>query len=245
MKISVTHFMMAIALGCVASGPARAQAALTDSVPHITVVGHAHVDVPPDYAILSLAVVTEKPTATAAAAANAQAAQTVIDTIKAQGIDPHDVKTSEVSLTPVYDTVTDAVGHSSGQKLRDYQARNGLTVRVRAIDKAGALAARLIDSGANEFQGISFGASHEDEIYVKLYDAAMRDALHAAKAYLPAAGVSLGRVLAIAPNEAGNYQPAGFARAMVAGAPEANVPIAPGTLGYDSEVRVTWELVAP
>lgn len=242
MKIFAVRLMMAFVLACAASGMARAQAALTESVPHITVIGHAHADVAPDYAILSLAVVTEKPTATAAATANAHAAQTVIEAIKMEGIDPKDVQTSEVSLTPVYDTVTDAVGRSSGQKLRGYQARNGLTVRVRAIDKAGTLAARLIDSGANEFQGISFGASHEDEIYAKLNDAAMRDALRAAKAYLPAAGVSLGRVLEIAPNDSGSYQPRVFARTMAAAA-EASVPIAPGTLSYDTQVRVTWELV--
>lgn len=244
MKAFAPRLLMVLVCGCQVPAVARAQAALTDSVPHITVVGHAHADVAPDYAILSLAVVTEKPTATAAAAANAQTAQAVIDAIKAQGVDSKDVQTGEISLTPVYDTVTDAVGHSSGQKLRGYQARNGLTVRVRALDRAGALAAHLIDSGANEFQGISFGASHEDEIYAKLYDAAMRDALRTAKAYLPATGASLGRVLEITPNEMGGYQPRGFAKAM-APAPEVSVPIAPGTLSYDAAVRVTWEISQP
>ncbi len=69
----------------------------------------------------------------------------------------------------------------------------------------------------------------------------MRDALLIAKDYLPAAGVSLGRVLEIAPNDHGGIAPRVFARAM---APAADVPITPGTLSYDSQVRVTWELVA-
>ncbi len=234
---------LALFLALLVPGAASAQAALVDSVPHIVVVGHAHTEVAPDYAVLSLAVVTERPKAAAAAAANAEAAQAVIDAIKAQGIDPKDVQTSEVSLNPVYDNVSDAIGSGTMQKLRGYQARNGLTIRVRAIDKAGALAASLIDKGANEFQGISFGYSHEDEVYAKLYDAAMRDALRSAKAYLPAAGVSLGRVLEIAPNDEGGYRPRVFATAAPAFAREAAVPIAPGTLSYDSQVRVTWELV--
>jgi uncharacterized protein YggE len=223
-------------------GAASAQAALVDSVPHIVVVGHAHTEVAPDYAVLSLAVVTERPKAAAAAAANAEAAQAVIDAVKTQGIDPKDVQTSEVSLNPVYDTISDAVGRGTTQKLRGYQARNGLTIRVRAIDKAGALAASLIDKGANEFQGISFGYSREDELNAKLYDAAFRDALRAAKAYLPAAGVSLGRVLEIAPNDEGGYRPRVFAKTATF-ASDAAVPIEPGTLSYDSQVRVTWELV--
>ncbi len=89
---------LALLLAVSVPGTASAQAALVDSVPHIVVVGHAHTEVAPDYAVLSLAVVTERPKAAAAAAANAEAAQAVIDAIKAQGIDPKDVQTSEVSL---------------------------------------------------------------------------------------------------------------------------------------------------
>ncbi len=144
---------LVLAFGLFAPGAALAQAALVDSVPHITVIGHAHTEVVPDFVTLSLAVVTERPKAAAAAAANAQAAQAVTDAVQAEGIDPKDIQTSEVSLTPVYDSVSDAEGRGTGQKLRGYQARNGLTIRVRAIGRAGALAARLIDSGANEFQG--------------------------------------------------------------------------------------------
>ncbi len=154
----------ALAGACWFPGAAVAESRLIDALPHITVVGHSHTEIVPDFATLSLAIVTEKPNAAGAAAANAQAAQAVVDEIKAQGIDPKDIQTSEISLTPVYDNVSDALGHPSSQKLRGYQARNGLTIRVRDISKAGALAARLIDSGANEFQGLSFGASHEDEI---------------------------------------------------------------------------------
>ncbi|MEI9915501.1 MAG: SIMPL domain-containing protein [Methylovirgula sp.] len=126
---------------------ALAQVALTDTVPTITVVGHARTEVVPDFVTMSLAVVSEKPTASAAAAANAQAAQAVVQELEDQGIDPKDIRTSEVSLMPVYDNVSDAVGHTSSQKLRGYQARNGVKIRVSDISKAGALAGRLIDRG--------------------------------------------------------------------------------------------------
>lgn len=239
------RFAVVAALACACWFPDAAvaqQAPLIDSLPHITVVGRSHIEIAPDFATLSLAVVTEKPRAADAASANAQAARAVIDAIKAQGIDPKDIQTSEISLAPVYDNVSDALGHPSGQKLRGYQARNGVTIRVRDISKAGALAARLIDSGANEFQGLSFGASHEDEIYARLNDAAMRDALRTANAYLPAASAKLGQVLQIVPNDQGGIQPRVFARAMASQADYA-VPVEPGTLSYDSQVRVTWELV--
>ncbi len=70
----------------------------------------------------------------------------------------------------------------------------------------------------------------------------MRDALRTARAYLPASGAKLGQVLEIAPNDQGGIQPRVFAKAMASPADYA-VPIEPGVLSYDSQVRVTWELV--
>ena len=49
------------------------------------------------------------------------------------------------------------------------------------------------------------------------------------------------RSLEIAPDDQGGLQPRVFAKAMAA--PMAEVPIQPGTLSYDVQVRVTWELV--
>ena len=79
---------------------------------HITVVGHARTEVVPDFVTMSLAVVTEQPTASAAAAANAQAAHAVSTRSRTQGIDPKDIQTSEVSLTPVYETLSDAISRT-------------------------------------------------------------------------------------------------------------------------------------
>ncbi|MFZ1960903.1 MAG: SIMPL domain-containing protein [Methylovirgula sp.] len=216
-------------------GAAVAQAALKDSVPHVTVVGRASTEVVPDIAVLSLAVVTEKPTAKEAAAENAQAAQALVDEIKAQGIDARDIQTSSVTLTPIY---TDIVGQDE-RKLRGYSARNNFEVRIRVLDKAGAIARGLIDKGANEFDGISFNYEHEAEAYDKLRDAAMRDALRRAKDYLPAVGLKLGRVLEIAPNDVSAPR---FALAAGSSAPAAAVPIEPGALTLETEVQVTWEL---
>jgi uncharacterized protein len=236
--------LAALICGCFASSAVLAQVALTDSVPTITVIGHARTEVVPDFVTLSLAIVSEKPTATGAAAANAQSAQAVVQELTDQGIDPKDIQTSEVSLTPVYETLSDAISRTSARKLRGYRARNGVTIRMSDISKAGALAGRLIDRGANEFQGISFGATHEPEIRDKLNDEAMRDAVRKAKAFLPAAGVGLGQVLQIAPDDQGGLQPQVFTKAM-APSVDYSPTIEPGTLVYESRVRVTWALTQP
>jgi len=226
-------------------GVAAAQAALKDSVPHITVVGHASTEVVPDIAILSLAVVTEKAKADDAADENARTAQALIAEIKAQGIDARDIKTQSVTLSPDYADVSDAT-RTLKPVLRGYIARNSIAVRVHAIDKAGALARHLIDMGANELEDVSFAYEHEDEAYDKLRDEAIRDARRRAKDYLPALGLRLGRVLEISPLEGGAAPRANLAFAAAsAGRPaEAPIPIEPGTLTLQTDVQVTWELTA-
>lgn len=238
-----SHIQIIAAILALVPGAAAAQAALKDAVPHITVVGHASTQVVPDIAILSLAVVTEKAKADDAAAENARTAQALVEAIKQQGIEARDIQTQSVTLSPDFEEANDAT-RTLKPVLRGYIARNSIAVRVHAIDKAGALARRLIDMGANELQDVSFAYEHEDEAYDKLRDAAIRDAQRRAKDYLPALGLSLGRVLEISPLEgAAPRANLAFAAAQARSAATA-IPIEPGTLTLQTDVQVTWELTA-
>lgn len=224
--------------------PAHA-APLKESVPSITVTGSAKTEIVPDIAILSLAVVTERPHATDAAADNARAAQDLIEEIKTQGIDAKDIQTVSASLAPIYDEDRDSSGRLLKRTLRGYQARNALTVRVHAIDKASVLARQLIDKGANEFQGIVFDSDEKDAALAKLRGKAMEDALDKAKAYVAPVGLRLVRILDIAPVDGERDKIARYA--MDEGglgatpAPE-SIPIEPGTLILETQVQVTWEV---
>jgi hypothetical protein len=227
-----------------AAMPAQAAPALKETVPIITVTGQAQTEIVPDIAIISVAVSTERPTAEAAAAENAGVAQALIEEIKAQGIDAKDIKTVAITLAPVYDEQQDATGRLLKKTLRGYTARNSLAIRIHAVDKAGAIARRLIDKGANEFQGISFDSDHKDAVYDRLRGEALQDALRQAKAYLPAGGPHLGRILEISPVNAVSQKYLRYASGASAGPPPAatNIPIEPGTLTLEAQVQVVWEL---
>jgi uncharacterized protein len=155
---------------------------LKDSVPSITTNGVASAEVIPDIAIISLGVETERPKAADAARDNALAAQAITGEIKAQGIEARDVKTLSVTLAPVYDEVQvqNANGHVTKRTLRGYIARNSLSVRVREVAKAGALAGQLMDKGANRFEGITFDYTQKEAKYDALRGDAVRDALRKA-----------------------------------------------------------------
>jgi uncharacterized protein YggE len=230
----------ALALFVIGQAQAQQPAALKDMVPNISAEGRASKEVVPDIAILSVGVDTERPKAADAAQDNASATQAIVNEIKAQGIEAKDIRTAAVTLQPVYDEAQ--AGATAKRTLRGYLAHNSLAVRVRDIAKAGVLAARLADRGANFFGGITFDYSQKDADYESLREEAARDAQRKANAYAGALGLRLGRVLEIAP-EPRETVPPPVPRMMAAPAAQSvAIPVEPGAETLSATVRVTWEL---
>ena len=215
---------------------------LRELVPIITTNGVASVDVVPDSATISLGVDTERPKAADAARDNARAAEAIVAEIKAAGIDPKDIKTVSITLSPVYDETTDSSGRTK-RTLRGYEAHNAVSVRLKDVTKAGPLAGQLMDKGANNFESIDFDYSQKEAKYDSLRGDAVRDALRKANSYVNGLGIKLGRVLEIATEPT---QPAGVSPRMLgAAAPRQAamaVPVEPGVQTLRLEVEVTWEL---
>lgn len=236
--------LLSLAVSSLAPMPLFAQAALRETVPHITETGHAEAEVVPDIAVLTLGVTTKRKDASLAASDNAASVQALLTEIKSEGIDAKDVRTISADLAPVFEDGHDAVGHVIKQIQTGYEASQRLQVRVRALDRAGGLALRLIKKGANELQSVQFEYEHKAELYDRLRGEAMKDAIRRAKDHVTAAGISLGRILEIAPEDAGER----FKFASAAAIPLASrsgvpgIPMAPGTLTFSSQVQVVWEL---
>jgi uncharacterized protein YggE len=245
-RFPVSSACFFLLLGFVTADPVKALAqevSLKASVPSITITGMARAEVVPDIATISLGIVTERANAPDAASENARAAQAVVDGIKAQGIEAKDIRTQSVTLTPVYDEVRDGNGRVTKHILRGYSARNDLSVRVRQIDKAGALAQQLINKGANQFGGIIFDYEGRKEKLDVLRGDAMRDALSKANIYTNALGLRLGRVLEISPPAAYPIpRAAKMAGTAQEAAASAAIPLEPGVEILQTEVQVTWEV---
>ena len=216
---------------------------LTSTVPSITTTGEASVDVVPNIAIISLGVENELPNAADAANENAKAAQAVVNDIKSQGIDARDVRTLGVTLVPVYDETTDPNGRVIKRTLRGYRARNDLSVKVRQIDKAGALARQWIEKGANSFGGVEFDYEQKEAKYDALRVDAVRDALRKATSYTTGLGIRLGRVIQIGvPSRYPRPVAAAPMASRAATTEAAAIPIEPGAQTLRVEVEVSWEL---
>ncbi len=215
---------------------------LRDSTPNIAVTGEAFEEVAPDRATLFIGVVSEKPTAVEAAEENARKAQAVVDELAAQGVEAKDIQTLGLTLAPYVSQEQDQRGKRT---VKGFRARNELSVTIRALDKASAIAQRAIDNGANEVSGVAFSVSDEPAHLDRLRDAAMKDALRRAKIYVEAIDVKLGRVIEIRPDAtmipsktyfhaAGRIEPAP--------APVTEVPLKPGMQKLSAQVTVVWAL---
>lgn len=245
---SLSGFALQIGLAAVLATAARAQdqpyLTLKDTVPSITTTGEASVDVVPNIAVLSLGVETERPNAADAANENAKTTQAVVSDIKARGVDVRDIATLGVTLTPIYDETTDDNGRVVKRTLRGYQARNSLSVRIRQIENAGALAQQWIAKGANAFDGVDFDYDQKEASYDALRGDAVRDAQRKATSYVNGLGIRLGRILSIASPSA-YPRPVGAAmmsaRTAKSEAPAA-IPIEPGVQTLRVQVEVSWEL---
>lgn len=244
----LARFRLLAALAAVVTASATPGAAqdfprLKDTLPSITMTGEASVEVVPNIAIISLGVETERPNAADAASENAKATQAVVSDVKAQGVEPRDIRTLGVTLLPVYDETTDSNGRVVKRTLRGYQARNDLSITIRRIEKAGALAQQWIQKGANKFGGVDFDYDQKDAKYDALRGDAVRDALRKATSFTNGLGIRLGRVLEIA-TPGGPPRPFA-ATAMLARAAKSEavaIPLEPGVQTLRVEAEVSWEL---
>lgn len=201
----------------------------------ITVTGEGVIEGMPDMAILSLGVTTQGDTAAEAMAANTAALATVLERLKASGIDERDLQTSNLSLNPNWSNYDS----SSGQKITGYTASNLLSVRVRALPALGGVIDAAIADGANALNGLTFALSEPRPALDAARKAAVVDARAKAELLAAAAGVGLGPILSI--TESGGAPVPGpmfRAEAMMSDA----VPVEAGTLSTKAVVTIVYQI---
>jgi uncharacterized protein YggE len=246
MKKSLVAACVALAV-CYA--PAFAQDTGQKSpLPHITASGRAFIEVKPDIATLSLGVVSEKSTAAEATAENAQATTASIAVLKSLGVDPKDIKTTSLILAPVITEERDPKTNALIKRhVTSYRASNDLQARIRDVDKAGAIASRVVAEGsANTYNGLSFSVSDQEARKDSLRAKAVGDAMRKAELYAQGASMKLGRVLAIETEPDHNMiANAGIpmGRSANSGRNVLPIPVEPGVTRIEVRVSGVWELV--
>lgn len=199
----------------------------------VTVTGEATVAAAPDTALIRIGVTSQGKTARAASDVNARDMTVVLAAIKESGVADRDIQTTSLLLQPQYDP-----NKTGGARLIGFQANNQVTVKIRDIGQLPTILDRAISAGANEMSGIEFVVSEQSKLLDKARTEAIADAHRKAELYANAAGMKVGRVMAI--SEEGSVPPPRTFQSMRAGA----AVVAPGEQMLRAVVTVSYELTS-
>jgi uncharacterized protein YggE len=147
----------------------------------------------PDVVILQLGVNAERSTVDAAREAAARALQSIIDTLKANGVADRDIQTLQFSIQPQYDFTGGA------QRLRAYRVVNVVTARVHKLENAGKAIDDAARAGGNDavVQSVQFTIDDPAKLQSEAREEAVKQAHARAEALADHAGVKLGRPISI------------------------------------------------
>lgn len=232
-----TWMAVAMMAGAALPGVADAQTAMKLDGTRLDLSVRGEVSRVPDLAVISAGVVTQAEDARGALAENAARMSRVLAALRKAGIEPRDVATSNIGLSPQYRYVENLPPVITG-----YQANNTVTVRFRDISKAGAILDTLVKEGANSINGPTLTIDKPEAALDEARAAAMRMARARADLYARAAGLTVRRIVSI--SESGDGPgPQPYPVAMMArGDAAPKTEIAAGEQAIGVTLSVSFEL---
>ncbi|MFY9557861.1 MAG: SIMPL domain-containing protein [Blastocatellia bacterium] len=161
--------------------------------PSIRVTGDATVSVKPDQAEISIGVVTQAPTAQAAAAQNAQKQDSVISELRKTLGSNADIKTVSYSLNPNY-----RYPKEGGQPtIAGYTASNTVQIKTTNLEQVGKVIDIATGSGANNIQSLRFTLKDEAAARTQALREASTKARSKAEAIASALGLRIQRIVRV------------------------------------------------
>lgn len=214
------------------AGPFIASDQSTESTIFIT--GEAQKNIVPDTASLSIGVVVDSPTAKEASDENAVLMDAVIKELKDLGLQDQEIKTSYVSVYPVY-------SYDGKRTIDAYSASNNVQVTTKSLDRLGEIIDRSTATGANRIGGVSFTVSDEmqKELRDEMVTAAVSDASSKAAQLADSLDVEIVGVKSSSINEGQTY-PVYYEVPAMAEDEMARTPIELGENTVSLSVQVTY-----
>ena len=199
----------------------------------ILTTGMGRVDVAPTQAVIILGVQIQRPTAAEASQDAARVTDQILARITQAGIRRQDIRTSGVTLRPVYTTPRDGA-----PRITAYQATSTLTVMITELRLVGPVIDEAVRAGANTISGPSFGLRDTSDAQREALTLAVREAREKAEAIARAAGLQIKGIERIV-EEGLDVQIRALERAVPTPAP-VPTPIEPGTISVVARVTIIF-----
>lgn len=217
--------------------PPAAHAAATESQPpsSIEVTAEAEVDVAPNLAVLDFGVMTQAPTAAAAAGQNSERMAAVLAAVrKTLGANAR-ITTGTYTLRGNYTTPRDG----SAPRVTGYTATNVVQLKTSELARLGDVIDIAVQAGANQVQRIAFTLSDPAAPHRDALREAVLKARAEAEVIATALGLKISAFHSIVAQDMGQVRPL-LRSAMVAQAESAPVtPVEPGLIQVRARVVLT------
>ena len=196
----------------------------------------------PDLVTIGAGVTSQARTAVEAMRLNAREMQSVIDQIKALGVDEKDIQTTGISLNAQYDYDR----QNQRQVFRGYQVSNRVSVKLRDIQETGEVLDALVVAGATNLSGPSFSIEDDEAAKEAARASAVKRAQERAMAYAKLYGYDDVRILSISEALRGRVSaPQPQARALASDAIEVSAaPVQPGQVSTGVSLSIKYEMIS-
>jgi uncharacterized protein YggE len=165
--------------------------------------------------------------------------ESILAALEEAGIVDKDIQTTNYSIrVDRYAEPRPLVEESEAVETQfQYVVSNMVNVTIRDLDQVSAVLDAVIEAGANNIWGVSFGLENEDAAIADARSKAIADAKARAEALAELGGVELGPVMSISEVIGGGA----FAQTvMLESAVKGGGPISPGELEIGYQVQVTY-----
>ncbi len=218
---------------------AIASAQTVESTPtgtRISASSEAVVQVKPDQAQISMAVVTQSATSQEAGARNAQETEKLLSALKQALGTGGEYKTSGFWVNPQYTNARD------NNRVTQYIARNSVEVTINDLTIVSRVIDAAVRSGANNISALRFTVKDEEGAKTAALVKATSSAREKAGAMAKALGLRVRRVVSVTDAEVPSMAPLMMeARMAMADAQAPQTPVEPGLIEVRSRVTVTVE----
>jgi uncharacterized protein YggE len=198
----------------------------------VQVTGSATVRLPPDRVSFSVGVETLHANVSEAFRANARKVEAVLAALKAKGVQPKELQTSDLEISS---------RNPDGSAARGYRVANRVTVTRESAAAVGELIEAAVGAGANEVNRLSFYLADPGAAQKRGLELAFASAHAKAETLASLAKQPLGEALCVAEAVGGGTPMANFAQMSRGGADT----IEPGTEAITFAVNVVFALSAP
>lgn len=227
------------------------------NAPSFFVSGEGKAVAIPDIAQFSFSVVTEGGTDLASLQnRNTAAANAVIDFLKNEGVGKEDIATEGYNISPRYSSpqcgaqTVPLGGSSQGvvslcppPEIVGYTVEQTVSVKVRDLEKIGALLSGVVENGANRTSNLTFTVDDPTRYENEARAEAIRKAQEKARAIAEAGGFRIGKLLSVdefsyGPIPFASEKGGGFGGSAAVPAP----PVEPGSQEITVTVNLRYEI---